>query len=134
MDARLARQGLAVQKIVLLDGAVVRQLFLVLDDPAAQFVAQVDLAQSSVRPQFHHELVAQIHGRGGFAGPTRQLGTARAEHPVLALSGLTSIGCAAGLDPPGGFHARQFAVNLLVGGVPEIPDGLVKTPRQVVTG
>jgi hypothetical protein len=99
-------------------------------DVAAQFGAEVHLAEHGVGAQLHSELVAQIHGLRGCLGPALQFQTACGEHAVFLLAGIAGIGRNAGLDPASRLHAREFAVDLLVGGVPEVADGLVKPARQ----
>jgi len=132
LDTRFAREGAAVQEIPLLDGPIVRQPLLVLLDLAPDFGAQIDLAQCGIGAQPDHELIPEIRGRRGLVGPTYQFGAACGKHAVFPLAGFSGIGRGTRFDPARRLHACQFTVDLLVRGVPEIADGFVETPCQVV--
>ena len=127
-----ARQRLARCKVPCLDLQVLRQALLVQCQVALEFGDQIDLAQHGIGAQLHSEGVAQVHGLRALLGPARQLGAACAQHAVVLLARLACIGRHKAFDPACRFHACQLAVDLLVRGVPEVANGLVEPPRQVV--
>jgi len=93
---------------------------------------QAEGADDGVGAQAHHELIAHVDEGGGLAGPAFELGPARVEHAVDLLAGAAAVGGRFRGYPAGLFHAGQLTVDLLVGGAPEVADGLVETAGEVV--
>ena len=132
LDGLRARQRWGGGEIARLNGAVLGQARGVQRVVARQFLAQIHFVQDGVGAQLDGEAVAQVHGGRGLGGPAHQFGTSGGQHAVVLLAGLACVGRHEAFDPAGTLHACQLTVNLLVRGVPEIADGFVEAPCQVV--
>jgi hypothetical protein len=134
VDAAPARGRGLGRKVARLDRAVGAQLVGVQRTTALEFGHHVERPDDRVRTQADEELVAQLGQGRSLCRPTHQLLTPGGQHGVGALARAASLGVGLGLDPAGVFHAAELAVDLLVRGLPEVADGLVETPRQIVAG
>ena len=134
MDAALARGFGAWGKVARLDGAVGAQLVGMERAAALELGPQAERPDDRIGAQADHELIAQLGQRRCFARPAHQLVAAGGQHAIAALARAAGVGVGVGADPARLLHAAELAVDLLVGGLPEMPDRLVETPRQIVAG
>ena len=132
MQFPFARVGFA-RHIALLEAFVQRQFCFVQRQVAAHFFGQSRRADGRFSADAHHQRIALGTGIFAFRDPAPQLLGAGGQHAVGAFAATASLG-GQGLDPAGLLQARQFAVNLLVGGGPEKTDRFIEAPRQLRAG
>ncbi|SOY57701.1 hypothetical protein CBM2587_B10072 [Cupriavidus taiwanensis] len=129
------------REIAPLDGQVGLEAGAVQRDQPPHLVAQAERADHRIGAQLDQDFLALVQARARRQHPARQFVAARGQHPVnllavaairpgLAFRRLAFIGG----NPAAVRHAAQFAIDLLVRGMPEITDGAVEAPRQVVAG
>ena len=84
--------------------------------------------------ELHGDLAAELLHRGVRGDPARQLPASRGGHGVDLLGRTRALRDGGRAHPAVGLHAGQHAVDLLVRGAPEEPDGPVEAPGEVEPG
>ncbi len=130
----LRRGGFGPGEVAHFSGEVVREPVAVHLAVALDLVDQGRRVVEGRAPDLHGEVVPQAlrldrlvqpRGEGGAAGPGD--GVLLLVRPALLLH-------LADQEEAVGHHAAQDAVDLLVGGGPEVPDGPLEPPGQLIAG
>ena len=125
LQAACSAGGLVV-KVALLQSPVEVEFFLVHRLAACNLLLQPGRPNHRLSAQANHQLFAQPRGILAFRHPPPQLLAPRSPYPVLALAPPSGFR-RQGLDPSCFLEPCEFAINLLVRSMPEVPDGLVES-------
>ena len=122
------------RKITLLDLEIGVEPGLMLCHEPADFLVQSVRAYHRLCPELDQQRPAGVPIRLRRRNPARQFGLARRQHLVQPAAPLPLLVVIARNNPACLRHTPEFAIDLLVTGMPEIAHRLVKALREVVAG